>query len=149
MTLTPKPRYVFDTNVLISALLFTNSTPGRAFSYAQDHGEILVSLPFLQELRRVLARPKFERYVTQEEREQFVTALTLESTLVSVTVQLQVVRDPKDDLILELAVSGGATTIISGDADLLALGVYDSIPIRTPAQFLQNAQQAQAHEPTP
>jgi putative PIN family toxin of toxin-antitoxin system len=136
-TPTPEPRYVFDTNVLISALLFTNSMPDRAFAYALDHGTILVSLPLLQELQRVLSRPIFERYVTQAEREQFLTSLTLEATLVTVTVQLQVVRDPKDDLILELAVSGHATIIISGDADLLALDTYDGIPIRTPAQFLQ------------
>lgn len=132
-----EPRYVFDTNVLISALLFSNSTPGRAFAYAHDHGKILVSLPLLQELQQVLSRPKFARYVTQSEREQFLTALTLEATLVTVTVQLQVVRDPKDNLILELAVSGNATAVISGDNDLLALGVYDSISIHTPAHFLQ------------
>jgi predicted nucleic acid-binding protein len=57
-------------------------------------------------------------------------------TLTTITVQLNVVRDPKDNIVLELAVSGSAGVIISGDADLLALGVYDSIPIRTPAQFL-------------
>ncbi len=67
-------------------------------------------------------------------------ALTREATLVTVTVELQVVRDPKDNIILELAVSGAATAIISGDADLLALHVYDSIPIQTPAEFLRRAQ---------
>jgi len=139
----PEPRYVFDTNVLISALLFTNSTPGRAFTLAQGHGTILVSLPLLQELQQVLARPKFERYVTQEEREDFLTMLTREASLVTITVQLYVVRDPKDNLILELAVSGHATDIISGDQDLLTLGSYDGIPISTPAQFLQREGQSQ------
>ncbi len=67
-------------------------------------------------------------------------ALTREATLVTVTVELQVVRDPKDNIILELAVSGAATAIISGDADLLALHVYDSIPIQTPVEFLRRAQ---------
>ena len=131
----PEPRYVFDTNVLISALLFTNSTPDRAFAYALDHGKILVSQPLLRELQEVLSRPKFERYVNQAEREQFLTLLTLEATLVTVTVQLQAVRDPKDNLVLELAVSGHANVIISGDADLLTLSAYDGIPIQTPARF--------------
>lgn len=141
---TSDARFVFDTNVLISALLFTNSTPDQAFVYASEHGAILVSQPLLQELKRVLARPKFERYVTQTEREQFITALTLEATLVTVTVALQVCRDPKDDMILELAVSGQATYIASGDADLLALRLYDGIPICTPAEFLLNAQDGNA-----
>ncbi|MFI5275057.1 MAG: putative toxin-antitoxin system toxin component, PIN family [Ktedonobacterales bacterium] len=149
MMSTPEPRYVFDTNVLVSALLFTDSTPGRAFTSAHDHGNILVSLPLLHELQQVLNRPKFERYVTPAEREQFLTALTLEATLVTVTVQLQVVRDPKDDRILELAVSGHATTIISGDTDLLALGTYDGIAIQTPAQFLRHRAQMPPDEPAP
>lgn len=139
----PEPRYVFDTNVLISALLFTNSTPGQAFRLAQDSGKILVSLPLLQELQQVLSRPKFECYVTQEERADFLTMLTREAILVTVTAQLHVARDPKDDLIVELAVSGHATDIISGDQDLLTLGSYDGIPISTPAQFLQREGQSQ------
>jgi predicted nucleic acid-binding protein len=52
-----------------------------------------------------------------------------------------VVRDPDDNFVLELADGGGANTIISGDSDLLALGRYDSIPIRTPAQYLQDPTQ--------
>lgn len=144
-----EPRYVFDTNVLISALLFSNSAPRRAFDYAQDHGRILVSQPLLQELLDVARRPKFERYVTQTEREMFLAALTQLATFVTVTVQLQVVRDPKDNLILELAVSGNATAIISGDQDLLVLGVYDSIPIQTPAQFLQLVALPSPDDPQP
>jgi predicted nucleic acid-binding protein len=76
-TPTPDARYVFDTNVLISALLFTNSTPDQAFAYALEHGSVLISLPLLQELRRVLGRSKFDRYVTQAERDQFIALLTL------------------------------------------------------------------------
>jgi putative PIN family toxin of toxin-antitoxin system len=137
MSLTPESRYVFDTNVLISALLFSQSTPRRAFDAAQDHGKILVSQPLMQELLRVARRPKFERYVTQAEREQFLVALTQMATLVTVTVEFDVVRDSKDNLILELAVRGHASAFISGDSDLLTLGSYDSIPIQTPVQFLQ------------
>jgi putative PIN family toxin of toxin-antitoxin system len=131
-----EPRYVFDTNVLISALLFPMSTPGQAFVYAHEHGKILVSAPLLGELQHVLGRPKFEAYVTPTERNQFLTALVHDATLVTITVELHVARDPKDNIILELAVSGAATTIVTGDPDLLALRVYDSISIQTPAAFL-------------
>ena len=138
MNLAPVPRYVFDTNTLVSALLMPQSTPRRALDYAADHGKILISLPLLRELSRVLTYPKFAPYITPAERTQFLALLTLKGTLTTITVQLAVVRDPKDNFVLELAVSGGASVIISGDADLLTLGSYDSIPIHTPAQFLQD-----------
>jgi uncharacterized protein len=136
--LRPEPRYVFDTNVLISAFLFPASVPRRAFDFALDHGKLLISLPLLRELYGVLQYPKFDQYATQAQRVQFINLLTTVGTPTTITVQLQAVRDPKDTFVLELAVSGGASVIISGDADLLALGVYDSIPIRTPARFLQD-----------
>jgi putative PIN family toxin of toxin-antitoxin system len=134
-------RAVFDTNVLISAFLFPTSIPRRAFDLALDHGKLLISLPLLRELYGVLQYPKFDQYASPTQRLQFVNLLTDVGTLTTITVQLQVARDPKDNVVLELAVSGGASVIISGDSDLLTLGRYDSIPIRTPAQFLQNPNQ--------
>lgn len=44
-----------------------------------------------------------------------------------------------DDKFLELAVNGHADLIVSGDADLLALGPFRGIPIITPATFLRGA----------
>ena len=143
-----EPRFVFDTNVLISALLFPDSVPGRAFAYGQDHGKILVSTPLLRELQTVLSRPEFETYVTASDRNQFLTALTREATLVTITVELHVARDVKDNHVLELAVSGAASVIVCGDADLLALQLFDSIPIRTPAEFLR-LEQSQATDSIP
>jgi uncharacterized protein len=131
-------RYVFDTNVLISALLFGNSTPGRAFFTALAQGVILVSLPLIAELDEVLNRPKFERYVTREERERFLEALIREATLVEIDEVIQICRDPKDDKVLELAVSGQATYVITGDEDLLTLSPFRGIPILTPQQFVSS-----------
>src|SRR4051794_39002725 len=93
-------RYVFDTNGIISALLFSNSKPAQAFLYVLDHGVVCVSLALLAELQRVLDRPKFERYAPREEREQFLAALVREAVLVDVTEQIHACRDPKDDMIL-------------------------------------------------
>lgn len=49
-------RYIFYTNVLISALLFKNSKPGQAFYLALERGVILLSLPAVMELNEVLSR---------------------------------------------------------------------------------------------
>ncbi len=65
-------RYVFDTNVIISALLFENGKPAQALRYALAKEEVLLSLEMLEELNDVLGRERFNRYVTTEEREEFL-----------------------------------------------------------------------------
>ena len=45
-------------------------------------------------------------------------------------------RDPSGDKFLELAVSGEASLIVTGDRDLLALTPFRTVEIVTPAQFL-------------
>jgi uncharacterized protein len=141
MNSAPARRVVFDTNTLVSALLLPTSIPRQALDYAFDHGRVLTSLALLGELDRVLKYPKLAPFITAAERSQFLVKLTLEGTLTTITVQLTVVRDPKDNFVLELAVSGGANVIVSGDNDLITLGRYDGIPIRTPAQFLRDPDQ--------
>lgn len=141
MNSAPARRVVFDTNTLVSALLLPASIPRQALDYAFSHGKVLTSLALLRELDRVLNYPKLALYITPAGRGQFLGKLTLEGTLTTITVQLTVVRDPKDNFVLELAVSGGADVIVSGDNDLITLGRYDGIPIRTPAQFLQEPNQ--------
>jgi putative PIN family toxin of toxin-antitoxin system len=48
----------------------------------------------------------------------------------------RVCRDPDDDAVLALAVAARADLIISGDADLLALGSFAQIPIITAAMAI-------------
>ena len=46
-------------------------------------------------------------------------------------------RDPKDDIVLEVAVTGRADFIVTGDNDLLVLHPFEGIPIIGPAEFLK------------
>ncbi len=128
--------FVFDTNVLISALLLKNSVSRLAFDKAILDGRLLISLETIDELNDVLKRPKFDRYVTEKERRQFVAALVQDAELVTITQQIAICRDPKDDKFLELAMSGGADCIVSGDKDLLSLHPFQGIPIVRPDAFL-------------
>ena len=130
-------RFVFDTNVTVSALLFNESVPGRAFFRALGHGKILVSGPLVSELSRVLGRKSFDRYVSREEREMFLESVVREAALIEITESINVCRDPSDDHVLELAVSGDATYIATGDADLLVLNPFRGVQILTPADFLE------------
>lgn len=132
-----RKRYVFDTNVIISALLFDSSKPAIAFRYGFQQGEVLLSLELLEELNNVLNREKFNRYLTSEEREDFLEALVEQAILVEVTERVLVCRDPKDNQILELAISGQAEYIVTGDRDLLVLNPFRGISIVTPEEFLQ------------
>lgn len=132
-----KMRYVFDTNVIISALLFNNSIPGQAFFHALDDGIILMSQSLAEELADVLGREKFNRYVTLEERERFLEGLIGESELVEITDTVRACRDPKDDQILELAINGNAVFIVTGDGDLLVLNPFRGIQIVKPSQLLE------------
>ena len=131
-----KARYVFDTNVIVSALLFEQSKPAQAFYAALDRGDILLSQPVLRELNEVLAREKLKPYLLFEERVQFITAFVTEAIFIDIKENIRVCRDPKDDKFLELAVNGGATCIISGDEDLLVLNPFRDIPIIKPDEFL-------------
>ena len=129
-------RIVFDVNVIVSALLFDNSTPRAAFNRALSQGVILISGALSEELGRVLVRSRFDRYVSLEDREELFDGLTRDSEFVEITESVQVCRDPKDDRILELAVSGAAAYIVTGDTDLLVLNPFRGIEILRPADFL-------------
>ena len=129
--------YVFDTNVLVSALIFEHSKPDQAFRRALQVGQILLSLPVLEEVNEVMSREKFERYVTAEEREEFLEALVGRARLIDPAEQIRICRDPKDNKFLELAVSGGASCIISGDDDLLDLSPFRGIEILRVDDFLK------------
>jgi predicted nucleic acid-binding protein len=59
-------RFVFDTNVVVSALLFEQSRPAQAFFGALQREEILLSTDLVNEISRVIHREKFDRYVSQE-----------------------------------------------------------------------------------
>lgn len=130
-------RYVFDTNVIVSAVLFNTSVPGQAFIRSLDDGMILISRSLIEELDNVLRRDKFDRYVTAEERERFLETLIRESKLVETTESIQACRDPKDDRVLELAINGSASFIVTGDSDLLVLNPFRSVQIVTPAKLLE------------
>jgi putative PIN family toxin of toxin-antitoxin system len=132
-----KVRYVFDTNVIVSALLFENSKPAQAFRYVLANGEILLSLELLEELNEVLGRKKFNRYVNPEEREEFLEALIERAILVEIIENVQECRDPKDNKILELALNGEAQYIISGDRDLLVLHPFRDVIVITVDEFLK------------
>lgn len=129
-------RVIFDTGVVVSGLLLPRSVPRLAFQAARNRGEILVSVATLEELDDVLRRSKFDAYITEEQRLDFLAAYIRETEEITVDIRLQVCRDPTDDKFLELAIAGRATHIVSGDPDLLTLSPFRGVIIVNPREFL-------------
>ncbi|MBI1769992.1 MAG: putative toxin-antitoxin system toxin component, PIN family [Bacteroidetes bacterium] len=129
-------RFVFDCNVLISALLDENSVPAQALKKAKSSSALLISTSVFAELIEVLMRPKFDKYVSPEIRLSFLQEYELLCTSVKIIYKVDVCRDSKDNMYLELALSGKADCIISGDPDLLSLNPFQNIPIITPKEFI-------------
>jgi uncharacterized protein len=130
-------RCVFDTNIVVSALLLPDSKPRHAVDLALQRGKLLLSFATLAELYEVLNRKRFRRYLDEHDIRSFLAALTREAHWVDVNVQIRACRDPQDDEFIELAVSGVATHVVTGDADLLALNPFQGIPILSPQSFLE------------
>ena len=133
----PTARAVVDLNVFVSAVL--GSTSCRAVVAAIASGVIIpiVSPRFLTELRGVLRRPKFHPHVTPAAIEELSRFLERHAFVVTPSRHLQVTRDPDDDHLLSLAIEGMADVIVSGDNDVISLGSFARIPIRTPSEFLR------------
>lgn len=134
--MTSNLRFVFDTNTLVSALLLDGSVSRRAFDKARNDGRILMSSALLAELNNVLGRDKFDKYITRTERFLFLTALVESVILIEPQESIQACRDPRDDMVLELAVAGDAICIVSGDLDLLVLSPFRDIDVLRPSDFV-------------
>ena len=131
-----EPRFVIDTNTLVSAVLLEGSTPALAVRSARRNGVLLGSPDTLDEVADVLAREKFDAYASWKKRGEFLEALADQSLVVEPRLSISICRDPGDNKFLELAIEGEADVIISGDEDLLTLHPFRGIEILTAADFL-------------
>lgn len=134
-----KPKFIFDTNIFISAILLEGSINAAAVDKAFRIGEIVVSDATFYEFTQVLFRKKFDKYLTDERRFQALNKLELETIIFPVKTTITACRDPKDDKYLELAVDSKANCIVTGDKDLLVLNPFRGIPILTATEFLNAA----------
>jgi putative PIN family toxin of toxin-antitoxin system len=131
-----RPRWVVDTNVLVSAFLW-QGTPGKVIELAgEKEVQLFTSRALLDELAATLAKKKLAKYVaaTGLSAEQMLANYRRIATLVT-TKQLeqQVSRDADDDAVLACALAARADLIVSGDDDLLVLKSFDGISIVTAA----------------
>lgn len=118
-------RVVFDTNVLVAALVFPGGQCDAALQrIVMQVDELILSRPILDELLDVLGR-KFAR--DAEELAHVAVFMTEISTIVAPKGRLRVVKDDPDNRVLECAVAGRAEAIVTGDKALLALKQFRNV----------------------
>ncbi len=135
MSAAAKARVVFDTNVVLSALLFTHGQ----LSWLVDHWQSgscvpLVSRATAEKLTRILAYPKFR--LTADEQLEALANYIPYCEAVGIAKSCPVLcRDAKDQPFLDLAQSGKANVLVTGDEDLLALAGQTEFVIETPEDY--------------
>jgi uncharacterized protein len=129
-------RVVLDTNCVVSALLFDGRLAWLRAAWQNGKITPLLSQATTRELLRVLAYPKFQ--LSANEREDVLAEfLPFAETVAqpAATPRIPQIRDPHDQAFLELAISGGADALVTGDSDLLVIASQISLPILSPAEL--------------
>ena len=121
-------RVVIDTNIWISFLI-GKSLIGLSQVIISSQIIVLFSDDLFRELVEVLNRPKFKKYFSESAIKDLVTLLYEKVELIDVTSHFDDCRDAKDNFLLDLAASGHANYLVTGDADLLILNPFHSVEI--------------------
>ncbi len=128
-------RIVFDTTTVVSALLFAS---GR-LAWLRQHWSNADCIPLISrataaELTRVLSYPKFR--LSPEDRTELLAEYLPYCEIVDPSQRcIAICRDPNDQPFLDLAQSGKADLLVTGDKDLLALTGQMLFLIETPEAY--------------
>jgi len=129
-------RVVFDTNVLVAALVFPGGRGEQAMQrIVAERDELVISKAILDELLGVLAR-KFAR--DAEDLAHVAVFLGELATTVRPARRLRILKDAPDNRILECAVAGRAQAIVTGDHEMLALKQYSGTQILSLREYLES-----------
>jgi putative PIN family toxin of toxin-antitoxin system len=133
-------RVTVDTNIIISALNFSGS-PLRILEMAAEGAiRLAVSDNILNEVERVLRRPKFGW--SQERIDAAVRQISGFAEHVEPKQRIDIVKeDPTDNRIIECAAASGSEYLVTGDRHLLKIGQYQGVKMTTPSEFVEIKQQ--------
>ena len=92
--------------------------------------EVYICEQQLDEIRNVIARPKFDNIISAETRYYFFEMVYDVCFFTDITIEAKsAIRDPKDLYLLSMAESVPVDYIVSGDKDLTDLKEHVGIPI--------------------
>jgi putative PIN family toxin of toxin-antitoxin system len=98
-------RVVVDANVLVSAVISTAGPPREIVAaWVDGRFELVASPALLEELRDVLDRPKFRRWVSAAVAHEFIDGLAEDAVIVDdPPARPGLSPDPDDDYLIALA----------------------------------------------
>ena len=129
-------RVVIDTNVLISATLVHGAAPFQLVNCVLEHHHLLFLKQTFEELRTRLYRPKFDRYLSLDDRRRLLHDFNAAADWVALDEVSRFFRDRNNDKFVQTALNGVARWLVSGDDDLSCLGSVQRVQIMTPGQAL-------------
>lgn len=132
-------RVVIDTNVWISAVLVPTGVPAQLVAHVLAHGVPVVTKHTVTELRSRLWKPKFDRYISLEQRQALLHDLEACAFWAEVPPSIRqqtFSQDPNDDPFVHAALASQAQWLVTGDDDLLVLANTLPFAIVKPAQAL-------------
>lgn len=125
-------RVVLDANVLIAAFA-TRGLCADVLEYCLYEHTIILSKTLLREIQRALC---FKIKLPKAKAIEIVNFLSAQGEMFRPQKLPQnACKDKKDLHILGLALAAKADAIVTGDADLLILKKFHSIPILSPREF--------------
>lgn len=136
-------KVVIDTNVFVSAFLKAGTAPRQILRLClSEELKPLMGNALLAEFEVLLQRDKLFNNgpLSAQERQNFLNAFLSQCDWVSVYFLWRPnLRDEADNHLLELAIAGGATHIITGNTkDFKGTALrFPHIEIVTPSQFLK------------
>ena len=125
-------RILIDTNILFSALLFPRSKPAKALLYIAQNHEMLLCDRNIAELRDIL-NLKTPKYLP--DAEALLAEMSYE-LIPAVDHAEKLIRDAKDQPILNAAIVYDVDVILTGDKDFLESGVNNP-RIINPSTFIE------------
>lgn len=132
-------RVVIDTNVWISAALAPTGTPAQLVRLVLRQGVAVFSPATFDELRSRLWKPKFDRWLSIEQRKALLHDISACAIAVDVPSELadrRFSRDRSDDAFIHAALAGQARWLVTGDQDLLTVTEPLPLALLTPAAAL-------------
>lgn len=130
-------KVLFDTNLWISFMIGKQLSSLADVLLSSDL-KVFVSEPLLEEIRKVIGRPKFDNLISERTRTFFFDMVSDVCYMTDITVRAESpIRDIKDLYLLSMAESVPVDYIVSGDKDLLVLKSHAGIPILSYSEFVK------------
>ena len=130
-------KIILDTNLWISFLITKNFIELDKL-IVDKKITLIFSEELLEEFVDVVSRPKFKKYFSKRDIDKIFQHFDQFGNIVTITSNLKICRDEKDNFLLNLSIDLQVDFLITGDKDLLVLEKIDQTKILTFTKFLKH-----------